>query len=67
MKVECAFSGNISGTLLFGSREKTNKSSLAWGFNYSNTAFAGFGGSVVRDNVTIDTRNWEKTYSGIIK
>ena len=45
LKIECIFSGNQVSTLLFGARKTASLDGLAWGFNNTDYAFSGFGGS----------------------
>lgn len=55
LKIECTFSGNQKSTLLFGGRKTKSLDGLAWGFNYVDYAFSGFGGNTQKNNTTVNT------------
>ena len=60
LKIECIFSGNQVSTLLFGARKTASLDGLAWGFNNTDYAFSGFGGSTKKNNTTVNTIDGKK-------
>lgn len=60
LKIECIFSGNQLSTLLFGARKTARLDGLAWGFNNTDYAFSGFGGSTQKNNTTVNTIDGKK-------
>lgn len=60
LKIECIFSGNQVSTILFGARKSASLDGLTWGFNNTNYAFSGFGGSTQENNTTVNTVDGEK-------
>ena len=60
LKIECIFSGKKVSTLLFGARKTARLDGLAWGFNNTDYAFSGFGGSTQKNNTTVNTTDGKK-------
>ena len=60
LKIECIFSGNKVSTLLFGARKTASLDGLVWGFNNTDHAHSGFGGSTKQNSTTINTIDGKK-------
>ena len=55
LKIECIFSGNKTGTLLFGARKDGGSDGLIWGANSSTGVYCSFGGATRTSHTTVNT------------